>query len=63
MPIIEVIVILAVVGVLLWGVGQLPLDATIMKLIRVVVIVAVVLWLLDLFFGLGFSTLTIGRHR
>jgi len=63
MPIIEVIVILAVVGVLLWGVGQLPLDATIMKLIRVVVIVAVVLWLLDLFFGFGFSTLTIGRHR
>lgn len=63
MPLIHVVVILAIVGLLLWGLGQFPIDATIAKIIRVVVIVAVCLWLLDLVFGLGLGSITIGHRR
>lgn len=61
MPLIHVVVILAIVGLFLWAVGQVPMDATIAKLIRVVVIVAACLWLFDLFFGLGLSSIRVGR--
>ncbi len=43
---IHVIVVLMVVGVLLWLVGMIPMDAVILKIIRVVTLIAVVLWLL-----------------
>lgn len=43
---VSIVVILVVVGLLLWAVQQLPLDATIKNLIRVVVIVVVAIWLL-----------------
>ena len=43
---IEIIVVLIVVGLILWLVEQFPLDPTIARIIRVVVIVAVCLWLL-----------------
>jgi hypothetical protein len=38
--------VLLVVGVLLWGLGQLPLDPTIKTIIRVVVIVIALLWVI-----------------
>jgi hypothetical protein len=63
MPLIQIIVILAVVGLLLWGIGQFPIDPTIGKLIRVVVIVAACLWLLDLVFGFSFGSVYVGRRR
>ena len=63
MSLISLVVTLAVVGLLLWGIGQFPIDATIMKIIRVVVIVAVCLWLLDMIFGFGLGSITIGHHR
>ncbi len=63
MPLIHVVVILAIVGLLLWGLGQFPIDRAIAKIIRVVVIVAVCLWLLDLVFGLGLGSITIGHRR
>lgn len=53
MSLITVIVVLIVVGLLLWLVSQLPIDATIQRIIHVVVIVAVVLWLLQAFTGAG----------
>ena len=53
MPIIHVILVLCVLGVILWGVTQLPIDPTIQKLIRVVAIVAVCLWLISVIFGVN----------
>ena len=54
MPVIQVIVILAVIGVLVWAIEAL-LGAYIAdpwkKMIRVVAIVFTVLWLLGVFFG------------
>lgn len=43
---ISIVIGLAIVGLILWAVTQVPMDATIAKLIRVVVIVFAVLWLL-----------------
>jgi hypothetical protein len=43
---IQVVVALAIVGLLLWVLQQIPMDATIARIIRVVVIVAVCIWLL-----------------
>lgn len=51
MPLIQIIVVLCIVGLLLWVVQQIPMDATIARIIRVVIVVAVCLWLLDLLFG------------
>lgn len=55
MPLIQVIIILVVIGLILWAVqSAIPMDATIKRIITVVVIFAVCLWLLSLFFpGLG----------
>lgn len=50
MPIIELIIILAVVGVILWLVTTyIPMDPTIRKILVAVVVIAVVLWLLKAF--------------
>jgi hypothetical protein len=52
MGLIQLIIILAVVGVLLYLVETyIPMAAPIKTLIRVVVIVVIVLWLLRLFVG------------
>ncbi len=50
---ISVIVTLIVVGLLLWLISMIPMDAQIHLIIRVVVIIAVVLWLLRVFGLLG----------
>ncbi len=44
---LTILVVLIVAGLLLWGVQQLPIDATIVRIIRAVVIVALVFWLLS----------------
>ena len=49
--VIELLVVLVLAGLVLWAVSQFPLDATIARLIRVVVIVAVVLWVLGALLG------------
>jgi len=46
---ISLVVVLIVLGLVLWGVQQLPLDATIKRLIYVVVIIFAVLYLLKAF--------------
>ncbi len=47
MSLISIIVVLILAGLILWAVSQFPLDATIVRIIRVVVVVAAVLWLLQ----------------
>jgi hypothetical protein len=50
----QVIIILAVVGLLLWVLNTyLPIDGTIKKVINVVVLICVVFWLLQVFGVLG----------
>lgn len=62
MPLLyHAIITLVLAGLVLWAITQFPLDATIAKIIRVVVVVAVVLWLLGAFFG--FPGLGAFRYR
>jgi hypothetical protein len=50
MPLISVIVVLLVVGVLLWLVNNyVPMDGKIKSILNAVVVIAVVLWLLQVF--------------
>jgi hypothetical protein len=54
MPLIQLIVALVVVGVALWLINNyIPMDATIKKILNVVVVIVVVLWLLSVFGILG----------
>jgi hypothetical protein len=54
MGLIELILTLALVGILLWLVETyIPMDAGIKKLLQVVVIIIVVLWLLQSFGVIG----------
>lgn len=43
---LQLIIVLVVVGLILWAIGQIPMDATIARIIRVVIIVVVCIWLL-----------------
>ena len=50
MPLVTVVITLIVIGILLWVEEKyLPVDAQIKMVIRVVVLVAVVLWLFQVF--------------
>jgi type IV secretory pathway TrbD component len=63
MPLINLVVILAVVGVLLWLVNTyIPMDSKIKSILNAVVVIGVVLWLLNVF-GLlsGVTNLQVGR--
>ena len=65
MPIIQLILILAAIGILMWllnNYGAQYMDAKYVKLINIVVFVCTILWILSLFFDLG-SMGTIGTHR
>lgn len=52
MSIFAIVFVLIVIGVGLYLVGLIPMDPKILTVIRVVVILAVVLWILDIFFDL-----------
>jgi len=56
---IQLVVALVICGLLLWVVSQIPMDPTIARIIRVVVIAFVVLYLLQIFTGVfsGFNSL------
>lgn len=47
MTILSLLVILVVVGLVLYALGTLPIDAKIMNVIRAVVVVLVCVWLLE----------------
>jgi hypothetical protein len=50
MPLIQVVITLAVVGILLWLVNRfIPMQETIKSILNGVVVIAVVLWLLNVF--------------
>jgi len=52
MSLIHLIIVLIIIGVLLWLVNTyIPMDAKIKTIINAVVIIAVVLYLLSIFFG------------
>jgi len=63
MPLIQLIIVLIVVGVFLWLANNyIPMDATIKKILNVVVIIAVILWLLSVFGVIGsLSGIRVGR--
>jgi hypothetical protein len=63
MPLINLVIVLVVVGVLLWVINSyIPMQATIKKILNVVVIIAVIIWLLSVFGVIGnISTIRIGR--
>lgn len=50
---IQLIVCLAIAGLILWAISQFPIDATIQRIIRVVVIVVVCIWLIYFLAGMG----------
>jgi len=50
MPLLQLVVILVVVGVLLWLVNNyIPMQRSIKGILNAVVIIAVVLWILNVF--------------
>lgn len=62
---ISLVVALAIVGLILWALSQIPMDPAIARVIRVVVIVVVCIWLIYFIAGIadggGFSSLGYGR--
>ena len=48
---IQLIVVLVIVGLALWILSQIPMDPTIARIIRVVIIVFVCIWLLYVLIG------------
>ncbi len=54
MPLIQLVIVLVVFGVILWAINTyIPMDATIKKILNVVVILVVVLFVLSAFGLLG----------
>ena len=62
MPLLNLIIVLAVVGVVLWLINRfIPMQSTIKTILNVVVIIVVAIWLLNAFGILGhLSTIRIG---
>jgi cytochrome b subunit of formate dehydrogenase len=61
---LSLLVILVIAGLILWALGQFPLDATIAKLIKVVVVVFAVIACIYVLFPLlsaGLSGAHLGR--
>jgi len=52
MPLIQLLFALIIVGVALYVIELLPMDATIKRVIHIVVILIVLLWILQMLFGL-----------
>jgi hypothetical protein len=63
MSLISLVVVLIVVGVLLWLVNTyIPMDGKIKSILNAVVVIAVVIWLLQVFGLLGdLSTIRVGK--
>ena len=62
MPLIQLVIVLVVFGVLLWAINSyIPMDATIKKILNVVVILVVILFILSAFGLLGsMSSIRVG---
>ncbi len=53
MSLVSLLILLIVVGLLLWVLEQIPMDAALKRIIRIVAIVIVVLYLLSMLVGVG----------
>ena len=54
MSLVSLLVVLVVVGLILWLVNNyIPMDATIKKILNVIVIIVVIIWLLQAFGLIG----------
>jgi hypothetical protein len=54
MPLINLVIVLIVVGVLLWLVNNyIPMDGKIKSILNAIVVIAVIVWLLQVFGVLG----------
>jgi hypothetical protein len=49
---IQIVIVLLIAGLILWAVSQFPIDATIARIIRVVIILVVCIWLIYWLAGL-----------
>ena len=50
MPLLQVVIVLVVVGVILWVVNSyIPMQGTIKRILNGVVVIAVIIWLLQVF--------------
>ena len=63
MPLLQIIIVLVVVGVILFLINNyIPMDATIKKILHIVVVIVVILWLLRVFGVLtNFPGIYVGR--
>ncbi|RPI69980.1 MAG: hypothetical protein EHM38_00315 [Geobacteraceae bacterium] len=63
MPLIHLIIVLVVVGLVLWVINSyIPMQATIKRILNVVVVIAVIIWLLSVFGVIGnISAIRIGK--
>jgi hypothetical protein len=63
MPLINLVIVLVVVGMLLWVINSyIPMHTNIKKILNLVVTVAVIIWLLNVFGVIGsISAIRIGR--
>jgi len=54
MPLIQLVIILVVVGLILWVINSyIPMQATIKRILNVVVVICVIFWLLSVFGLIG----------
>ena len=53
MPLVSVFLSLIILGVILYLITLIPMDPTIKQIIYVVAILAVILWLIQVLFGIG----------
>lgn len=62
MPLLQLVIVLIVIGVLLWLVNTyIPMDSKIKTILNAVVVIAVVIWLLQVFGLLGsLQNITVG---
>lgn len=61
---IQIILVLLVVGVLLWGISRMPIDPQIYNFIRVAIVVVVAIWLIWLLasvLGVGLTPMATPR--
>ena len=63
MDLLSLVIFLIIVGAILYLVSLLPIDATILTIIRAVVILLVILYLLQWLFGMGIGSLSLHLPR
>jgi hypothetical protein len=51
-PILQLVAAVVIVGVVVWGLMQLPMDETFKKVARVILIVALVIWAVYVLLGM-----------